>query len=339
VTILVTGAAGHLGANLVRRLLADGAPVRALLFTPGERVTVEGLDVDHLIGDLRDGDVAARAVQGCRQVYHCAAKVSTTYREKATIFSANVLATRTLLQASLRAGVEKVVVTGSFAATGRRPDQPSTEDDAFNPLEPHSPYDFAKAAVEYECLKAFAEGLPVVIAASTAILGPNDFRPSQMGQVLIRFASRRIPAYVAGGFPLAAARDIVQGHVLAMASGRPGQKYLFDTAYMTFDEIMDLFSEVTGQPRPRWRIPPRLMSFVAGVTEAVMPYLRPDAEQLLTPAAIRLLTMNRRVDITKAVSELGYRPTSVKTAISEAYEWFVARGMIRPGRRPSRPDA
>jgi protein-S-isoprenylcysteine O-methyltransferase Ste14 len=60
-----------------------------------------------------------------------------------------------------------------------------------------------------------ADGLPVVVAVSTAILGPYDFKPSRMGQVLIRFASGRLRAYVPGGFPFVAAADIVEGHVLA----------------------------------------------------------------------------------------------------------------------------
>jgi nucleoside-diphosphate-sugar epimerase len=333
--ILVTGAGGHLGANLVRRLLADGQQVRALLHTSRDLASIEGLKVDSLVGDLQDPDLAARAVQGCRQVYHCAAKVSTTYKEKGTIFGANVVATKILLRASLRANVEKVVVTGSFSATGNRPDQPCTEDDPFDPLQLHLPYGFTKAAVEHECLKAFAEGLPVVVAVSTAILGPYDFKPSRMGQVLIKFASRRITAYVPGGFPFVASRDIVQGHLLAMARGRPGQKYLFETSFMTFDEVMNIFGEVTGQPLPPLRIPPRVMSVVANIVETIMPYIRPDADQLLTPAAIRILSMNRRADITKAKTELGYKPTSIETAISEAYEWFLARGMIRRNERRS----
>jgi len=327
--ILVTGAAGHLGANLVRRLLADGNEVRALLHTPRDENSVSDLKIDTLTGDLQDPELAARAVEGCRQVYHCAAKVSTTYHEKATIFGANVMATKTLLRAALQAGVEKVVVTGSFSATGNRPGQPSTEDDPFNPLQLHLPYGFTKAAVEHECLKAYAEGLPVVIAVSTAILGPYDFKPSRMGQVLIKFAARQIRAYVPGGFPFVAARDIVEGHLLAMQKGRPGQKYLFETEFMTFDEIMREYSDVTGQPMPSLRIPPRLMSLVANAAETVIPYLRPNAEQLLTPAAIRILAMNRRADISKAKVELGYQPTNIKSAIGEAYEWFLSQGRIQ----------
>jgi nucleoside-diphosphate-sugar epimerase len=330
--ILVTGAAGHLGANLVRRLLADGEDVRALLHTSRDAESIAGLKVDGLVGDLQDAELAAAAVRGCRHVYHCAAKVSTTYRSNAAIFGANVIGTRNLLRACLRERVGKVVVTGSFSATGIVPGGASTEEDPFNPLLQHLPYGFTKAAVEHECLKAFAEGVPVVVAVSTAILGPWDFKPSRMGQVLIRFAARRIPAYVPGGFPFIAARDIVEGHLLAMRKGRPGQKYILETAFKTFDEIMDLYASVTGKPRPPLRIPPSVMSVAATAAGAIMPYVRPNADQLLTPAAIQILAMNRRADITKAKTELGFEPTSIEAAVHEAYDWFVGRGAISPGR-------
>jgi nucleoside-diphosphate-sugar epimerase len=326
--IVVTGAGGHLGANLLRRLLADGEEVRALLHTARDLPSVAGLAVDVVTGDLRDPRVAAAAVRDCRHVYHCAAKVSTTYRDRDDIFAANVVGTGNLLRACKEAGVEKVVVTGSFSAVGIRSDRPSNEDDPFNPLLQHLPYGFTKAAVEHECLKAFADGLPVAVAVSTAIVGPYDFKPSRMGQVLIRFATGRLPAYVPGGFPFVAAADIVEGHILTMRKGRPGQKYIFATSFMTFDELMQIFAAITGRKPPPLRMPPRLMSVMAHAAAAVLPYLRPDSEQLLTPAAIHILGQARHADIGKAQRELGFSPTDVRQAIQDAYDWFVARGLI-----------
>lgn len=326
--ILVTGAAGHLGANLVRRLVADGATVRALLHTARDEPSLEGLPVERVTGDLRDPALAAAAVRGCRQVHHCAAKVSTVYRDHGEIFACNVLGTRNLLHAARAAGVERVVVTGSFSAVGHRADRPSDEEEPFNPLERHLPYAQTKAAVEHQCLKACANGLPVVIAVSTAILGPYDFKPSRMGRVLTRFAQGRIHAYVPGGFTFVAARDIVAGHLLAMARGRPGQKYIFASEFLTFDELMATFARVTGRRPPLLRVPSGAMAVVAGIAGALMPYLAPNAEQLLTPAAIRLLRMERRADIAKATRELGFVPTSIEAAVREAYEWFLARGTI-----------
>ena len=326
--ILVTGAAGHLGANLVRRLLADGADLRVLLHTEADRRTVQELPVDVVVGDLLDPGSMRRAVQGCSQVYHCAARVSTVNRDHRALFESNVLGTRTLLRAAAAANVGKVVVTGSFSATGHLPGQPSNEDVPFNPLERHLPYGHTKAAVEHECLKAFAEGLPVAVAVSTAILGPWDFRPSRMGQVLMRFARGKLRAYVPGGFEFVSAADIAEGHVLTMAKGRPGQKYVFATEFLTFDQIIDLFARVTGQARRPRRLSPRLMSAAAAAAERILPVVAPQREQLLTSAAIRILRQGRRADTTRARQELGFRPGSVGDAVAEAYDWFRHAGAV-----------
>jgi nucleoside-diphosphate-sugar epimerase len=162
-----------------------------------------------------------------------------------------------------------------------------------------------------------------------------------MGQLLIDYAHRRLGAYVPGGFEFVAARDIVEGHLLAMNKGRTGQKYIFSTEFMTIETLFELFRDVTGQPKLRLCLPPAIMTGVAEVGDFVYCHFLPGRRQLLTPAAVRLLCMGRRADTGKAQRELGYRPGSIREAVQEAYDWFVARGIIeRPrsialGRRPN----
>src|SRR5690606_22980929 len=123
----------------------------------------------------------------CKQIYHCAGLVSTDFAHPAGIFRANTIVTRVLLRAAQAHGVERIVVTSSLSAVGQARGRPSTEDDPFDPLEPHVPYAIAKTLVEHDCLTAFTNGLPVVIANPTGIIGPYDFKPSLFGQNLIRF--------------------------------------------------------------------------------------------------------------------------------------------------------
>jgi nucleoside-diphosphate-sugar epimerase len=343
--ILVTGSTGHLGANLVRRLVADGEAVRVLLRARSDNSSLDGLEVERVYGDLRDPADCATAVRGCRSVHHCAAKVSTLEgdaRHKDEIFTCNVLGTRNLLRAAREADVGRVVVTGSLSAVGHLPARPSNEDVPFNPFDAALPYAHSKAAVEHECLKAFADGLAVVVATSCAILGPNDFKPSRMGRTLMDYANGRLWAYVPGGFEFVAARDMVEGHLLAMAKGRPGQKYIFSTQFATVDELMGIFEEVTGRRRPRLRLPPPLMAGLAAVADGVFPWLAPRAPRRFTRAAVRLLRMHRRANCGKARAELGYQPTSIAEAVRAAYEDFVRRGLIRVPRKAVvelRPDA
>src|SRR5438105_3775642 len=194
--LLVTGASGHLGANLVRRLLHEGEEIRVLV-RPGSDnrgVDVLGSQVEVANGDLRDLDSLRRGLKGCKRVYHCAAQLVTVDGHEQEIFDSNVLGTRNLLQAARENGVERVVVTGSFSAVGHRQGRPSDETVPFNPFDKAMAYEKSKAGVEHEVLKAVVEGQDVVIATSCAIMGPYDYKPSRMGRVVRDFANGKMLA-------------------------------------------------------------------------------------------------------------------------------------------------
>lgn len=328
---LVTGGTGHLGANLVRALLGSGVEVRALVRVD-ERGALAGLELERVSGDVRDLEAMRRVVRGCELVYHCAAKLSTVAGGEREIYDCNVLGTRNLLAAARDASVRRVVVTGSFSAVGHRPDAASDESVPFYPFEEHLPYEITKHLVEHECWRAALDGLDVVVATSCAIIGPHDYKPSRMGRTLIDFARGKLRAYIPGGFEFVAARDIVAGHLLAMEKGRKGQRYIFGSGYVSVDELMGLFEEATGQPRPRLRLPPPLMMAIAQVASPILSRFLPRVEQRLTPAAVRLLTQGRHADCSRARDELGYHPTPIADAVREACQDFVRRGLIPNGR-------
>ncbi len=334
-TILVTGAAGHLGANLVHRLLADGERVRVLLRRGSNNVAMDGLDVDKAYGDLRDAEETTAAVTGCRRVYHVAAMVSTidgNARHKREIFDSNVVGTRNLLSAARRQGVERVVVSGSFSAFGHNLDdaaQPVDETSVMYPFGRTMPYSQSKVMVEQECLRAAADGLAVVIATSTAIIGPHDYKPSRLGRTLCEFANGRLKFMVRGSHEFVAARDIVEGHVLAMGKGRPGQNYLFSTEFLSLDSLLRLFEEFAGRQSRILRLPAALMLPIAEVVSVAVSRLAPGAEQRFTPGAIRRLREPRRANIGKARSELGFEPSTIRNALAEAYDFHCAQGAIR----------
>ena len=192
--VLVTGGAGHLGANLLRRLLAAGnCEIRALARRADHNEGLEGIDVEVVWGDLRDLESLRAAVKGVDRIYHAAAQISTVDGNEDELFENNVIGTQNLLLAARQAGCGRVVVTGSFSAVGHRRDGvPSDETVPFNPFDKVMPYEKSKQAVELECLRAVAEGQDVVIATSCAILGPHDYLPSRMGAVLRDFANGKL---------------------------------------------------------------------------------------------------------------------------------------------------
>lgn len=344
--VLLTGVTGHLGANLLRRLLADGERVRVLLRRSADERALEGLDVERAYGDLRDADAVARAVKDCAQIYHCAALVSTvegTARHKREMFDCNVLGTRRLLTAARQAGVDRVVVTGSFSALGcdiADPSAPVKETQSPYPFARVLPYTRTKVLVEHECLRAAADGLDVVVAISTGIVGPHDYKPSRLGRTLCDYANGRLRFIVPGEHEFVTARDIVEGHMLAMKKGRSGQTYTFSSAFLSLDEMISLWRDVAG-PQPSYlRLPARAVLPLAEVASFVLSRALPSMDQRFTPGAIRRIMEPRRADTTKAQDELGFRPTPVRAAVAEAFAFHASLGRIAKRETPrNAPEA
>lgn len=332
--VLVTGGSGHVGANLVHRLVDDGHEVRCLALPGSNNRALDGVDVEIVEGDLRDPEAMRKAVAGCTRVFHVAAKISilnATAGEQRDLHEINVIGTRNIMRAALEKGVARVVLTGSFSAVGydpADPSKPSSEDMPFYPFGHVMPYARSKALAEHETLKAVAEGLDAVIATSCACIGPHDYLPSRMGRTMIDFAHGKLRAYIPGGFTFVRAADLVEGHVLAMEKGRRGHKYIIATEFHTLDDLVGWFSEVTGRPPPRLRLPPAVMSSITGIYSGTLARFFPNMPQRLTPGSIRVLNMRRHADISKARTELGYEPTDIRTAIREAFEFFAREGMI-----------
>ena len=332
--VFVTGSAGHVGANLVRRLLDDGVRVRVLLRHEDNNEGLEGLDVERRFGDIRDLDATRRALEGCQGVYHVAAKISTIEGNRAhrrEVFDCNVLGTRNVLQAAREVGAGRVVVTGSFSAVGYdldNPSAPANETMQFYPMERTMPYERSKSLVEHECWRAAAKGQDVVVATCCAVVGPADFFPSRLGRALCDYSNRKLHAYVDGGFEFVASRDIVEGHLLCMRLGRSGEKYIFSSEYKTISEILDLFEEVSGVPRPCRRIPANMMLAFSEMTSFYLSRFHPSFPQRFTPGAIRLLRKRLHADVGKARRDLGYQPTSIRAAVHEAYAFHYHRNAI-----------
>ena len=340
--VLVTGSAGHVGANLVRRLLDDGVRVRVMLRHEDNNEALHGLAVERAFGDIRDLDATRNALDGCQGVYHCAAKVSTIEGNSAhrrEVYECNVLGTRNVLQAARDVEAGRVVVTGSFSAVGYDLDDPSAPSDEtmqFYPMERTMPYERSKALVEHECWRAAAAGQDVVVATCCAVIGPADFFPSRLGRTLCDYTNGKLRAFVNGGFEFVAARDIVEGHLLCMQRGRSGEKYIFSTEFKTISDILDLYEDVSGIPRPRRQIPVRLMLCFSEVASFYLSRFHPSFPQRFTPGAIRLLQKRRHADTSKARQELGYQPTSIRAAVHEAYAFHYGRNAIR-NPRANRP--
>ena len=220
---LVTGGAGFIGSHLVEELLKRGESVRiADNFSTGKRENLPNADVDLIEGDLADGAVARRAVEGCEFVLHQAAipSVPRSVKDPLTSHRANVEATLQVLLAARDAGVKRLVYAGSSSAYGNTAVLPKRED--MRPL-PLSPYALQKLVGEQYCqLFARLYGLETVTTRYFNVFGPRQDPSSPYSGVISVFikalSEGRAPTIYGDGKQtrdFTFVSDVVQGVLLA----------------------------------------------------------------------------------------------------------------------------
>lgn len=326
-TVLVTGATGHVGANLVRALIARGETVRVSMRSGASTRALDGLEVERVTADLSDARSLRAAVDGVEKLYHTAAMISIRSGDKEALRKVNVDGTTALYRAAQDAGVKKIVHTSSLGAVGTRPGRPSTEDDFVLPSEEVNDYERSKADSE-DAVRDLAEnGLEVTIVNPSAIVGPYDFRPSLLGGTLLEAARGKLKAYIHGAFDWVPMRDVVSGHLLAMEHGKRGERYILSGEVHPVSQILDWTAEFSGGARPRIAIPTPIMLGVALVQDPILARFFPHVSPRFNRHSIRLLTSGKSASNEKAQRQLGLVPSQVKDAVAAQMAWFKDEGL------------
>jgi dihydroflavonol-4-reductase len=318
-SVVVTGATGHVGANLVRALLAQGRPTRALVHV--DRKAVEGLDVEVFEGDICNPDSLVDAFEGAEVVYHLAVHISIRNDQWPLLESVNVIGSRNVVEACLRCGVRRLVHFSSIHATTQElTDIPASES------RHYPPYDRSKSAAEREVRQGIARGLDAVIISPTAIIGPYDYKPSHFGEALLKLADGKLPALVSGGFDWVDVRDVIQGAMRAEERAPTGAKYILSGHWVSLRDVAALVEQMTDAPAPGFVCPMWLARVGAPIVTA-LDRLR-GRRPLYTSASLQALRDNRNISYQKATKELDYHPRPFRETLIDTLRWFEETGRL-----------
>jgi dihydroflavonol-4-reductase len=324
-TVVVTGATGHIGANLVRALINEGRSTRCLVHVNCR--AIDGLDIEKAGGDVRDLDSLCRAFRGADVVYHLAAGISLSMADWPRLESINVTGTRHVVEACLRTGVRRLVHFSSIHALVQEPLAiPVDESRPLVESRHYPPYDRSKAAAEREVRQGIERGLDAVIIYPTAIIGPYDYQPSYFGEALLAMAQQKLPALVTGGFDWVDARDVAAGAMLAEEKAPPGTGYLLSGHWMSMCDIAAMVGEITGVATSRLVCPLWLASIGAPIIKAIS-HLNGKLP-LYTSVSLRALKSNRHISHEKATRELGYKPRPFYETLVDTLHWFEENGQL-----------
>lgn len=322
--IVVTGATGHVGNTLVRELNKRGIKPRIVIHEPTAVMeAVKGLDYEAFNGDITDADSLSRAFKGADTVYNCAAWISITPGMYKKLRKVNVDGVINVLKACKVNKVRKLVHVSSIEALGDPGEGVvATEAMGFNPDRAMLEYGVTKAEASLLVQEEAKKGLDVVTVCPVGIIGPYDFRPCQMGTMIMDFKKGKLPAYPGyGGFDWVDVRDVVQGILLAGEKGKKGEFYILTGGHTTNKEMMQILEKVTGSKMPKIALPYWLMSTAGFFAEFY--YKWSGKEAVITRDSARILKSDLRASSEKAKKEIGFNPRPVEQTFQDHHDWLM----------------
>lgn len=319
--VAVTGATGHLGANLVPLLVEEGFAVRCLVHR--SRAGLKELPVEPVRGDILAPADLERLCAGCRYVFHLAGSVSISGGRGGQVHEVNVRGTGNIARACRRTGARLIHCSSVEAFEPPQPGEPLTEDRPTSRDGRHFAYARSKADAQRLALGEAGKGLDVVVTAPSAVLGPRDFGPSHQGRVLRALAHRRLPCLLHGGFDWVDARDVARGMLSAARRGRRGRCYLLGGHFLSVVELARRWCEICGVKAPRLAAPLWLARLGALPLELACGLLR--REPLFSREALDVLESAFPVSAERARRELGYKPRPIEETLKDTAVWFGFR--------------
>ncbi len=330
-TVVVTGAAGHLGGCLVRALHAHRHDVRALIHQ--DRRALDGLDVEVIVGDVMDEESLRQAFSGADIVYHTAAYISISTGEHQKLHEINVVGTHNVVEACLHCGVQRLVHVSSIEALECEPlCEPVDESRPLVQSQSALPYAYSKAAGERHARQGVERGLDVVILYPTAMIGPYDYRQGFPNAGLRVICEGRLWALVEGGFDWVDVRDVAQGALRAAERAPGGTRYILSGHWASLLDLAELAREITGVSVPRLVCPMGMARIGAPFVTAACRML--GRQPLYTSAALVPLAGNRNISHARATRELGYQPRPLRHTVVDTLRWFESMGIPAPHLTP-----
>jgi dihydroflavonol-4-reductase len=234
--------------------------------------------------------------------------------------------TRELLRLARESAVKRFVYTSSVATMHFRTDGiVINEDTPVSLVDMVGHYKRSKFMAEQEAIRAAQGGQQIMILNPTTPIGSNDRKPTPTGRIVVDFLNGKFPAYMDTGMNLVDVSEVARAHVLALANGTPGKRYILGGENLTLRQILDKMSAITGIPSPTVKIPFAVAATYAFFEEWVTGRIR-GKEPRATLEEVRMGRKKMFASSARAEQELGFRIMPVYPAMRAAIDWFRANG-------------
>jgi dihydroflavonol-4-reductase len=330
VKVLITGGTGFIGAHTTRAVVEAGHSVRLLVRNPDrikESVAPLGVDIDDfVVGDVRDEQSVATAMDGCDAVVHAAAEVSVERRRAADVLATNPRGTEIVIDTAVKRGLDPIVHVSSVAALFR-PGLDVLHAD-LPPAEVQAAYGKSKSQAEAHVRKRQAEGAPIVITYPAAVWGPPAGRAMGESVAALEPYARHGLVLSAGALSFIDVRDLAAIHAAAIEPGRGPRRYLCGGHFVRMRDYASLLHEVTGRRFPVVPMPAVGLRLLGTAVDALMHVLPMDS--VFTREGMTLLTRWVPTDDSAFHEDLGVELRDPRETVRDAIRGLVALGRLTP---------
>ncbi len=321
--ILITGANGFLGSNLVRLALKKKYSVNALVRSKSNLKNLEKhlSKINLYYGDVRDIESLNDPIRNSDIIFHVAADYRLWAKKISELYETNVYGTENILSLVSRHN-KKLIFTSSVATLGIIDNKVSTE---------KTPVNFNDMIGHYKRSKYLAEELvlnyvkkkkikAIIINPSTPI-GPGDMKPTPTGKIILDVMRKKMPAYVDTGLNFVHVDDVAEGHFLALRHGVYGEKYILGGDNLTLKQFLDQISELSDVPEVKIKLHTSYLYLFAGLNEFFSKFFS-NSNPNFTIDGLRMAEKKMFFSSDKAKKELHYRPRPSKNAIKDSVNWM-----------------
>lgn len=319
--IIVTGATGHIGNVLIRKLTERGEKVGIITNSSRHHESLKDLNYTLFEGDIRDLDFLRKVFSQAETVYHLAGLISIMPGTLKQLEAINLRGTLNVLQACKETGVKRLVYTSSTHTLKELPKgTPLTEIVETNLDIVDGDYAKSKIKATLAVFEAAKQGLDVVVVFPSGVIGPFDFKPSETGKRLLTFIKGYLRFHIDGMYNFVDVRDVANGLIAAMEKGVAGEGYILSGYSITVKEMFELSAKGLGKNRTTIPFPFGVAYSSAIVLENAARVLK--FTPTFTTYALRVLRSNPEISFEKAHNALGYQPRPLHESFVDIIKWF-----------------
>jgi len=327
VRVLVTGAAGFVGLNVVRALLEEGHEAHAYVRPSTNLKYLSQFPVKLHVGELDQPQRIAEGMVDMDAVIHCAGNTSCSRRDMDVLHRTNVVGTRNIVNAAIAAKVKRLVFTSTTSTIGARNDPATVADEAteIGGFRKSSPYSITKRQAEQIVLDARKGGLETVILNPAEVVGPFDHN-LQWGRMVLAVCANKVPFMPPGSASFCSAEEVGRAHVACLTRGEPYTRYILAGVDATFREFLETVFAVVGK---RADIPTssyRLLRFRAHAQELLAPLTK--QEPAVDPYRMKVFGGHYLFNSGRAMRDLDYKSRPLREMVDSCFGWYRKNGFV-----------